>query len=118
MDCITPSNAVPIPKGESLDIYQLFEKLKDVNLEELYGKELPSMSNIFDGFDDVYWEQPSQILPSADLEWIKTQMSSGKETKQTKPVPRQKKTERKIEKPIVRKERTAPIIQYTCEEVL
>ncbi|KAJ3326030.1 DNA-directed DNA polymerase gamma mip1 [Boothiomyces sp. JEL0866] len=44
MDCVTPSNPNPIPPGESLDIYQLVEKIfKSEQDDDLYGSELESL---------------------------------------------------------------------------
>lgn len=34
MDCITPSNPVPIPHGESIDIFQLLDKGEEAKLDE------------------------------------------------------------------------------------
>jgi hypothetical protein len=74
MDCITPSNQNPIPNGESIDIYQLLEKLRIKNFDQLYGGELETMKCV--EFDQASWEETSQILRKGDSKWIKKQMAN------------------------------------------
>ncbi|KAJ3314155.1 DNA-directed DNA polymerase gamma mip1 [Boothiomyces sp. JEL0838] len=61
MDCVTPSNPTPIPPGESLDIYQLLDKVfgKDKQAD-IYGKELDSVLE-YNG------KQLKDILPNAEV---------------------------------------------------
>lgn len=61
MDCVTPSNPTPIPPGESLDIYQLLDKVfgKDKQAD-IYGKELDSVLE-YNG------KQLKDVLPKAEV---------------------------------------------------
>ena len=50
MDCVTPSNPVPISPGEAIDIYKLAEKLEDWKRTHsrvsVFGEELSSVQNM------------------------------------------------------------------------
>lgn len=49
MDCITPSNPIPIPHGESIDIFQLLDKGEEAKLDESIVPEpdyAPQLDNI------------------------------------------------------------------------
>ena len=46
MKCITPSNDVPIPNGESLNVYQLIEKLGEQKIEFSVDKVMNFINNL------------------------------------------------------------------------
>ncbi|KAI8892837.1 DNA polymerase family A-domain-containing protein [Globomyces pollinis-pini] len=46
MDCITPSNPEKIPEGRSESIYDTLNHFKNINLHQVYGKELSSINMI------------------------------------------------------------------------
>jgi hypothetical protein len=131
MDCVTPSNPNPIPSGESLDIYQLLEKL-DIDIEAAVQSAFPPEINDITGFDQEYWERPSQLLPGPNIEWIENQLSKSSASKKQKSAPiareKEKMTRKKVSKvkeiPIKESSQTAPITRppetrtkYTCDEI-
>jgi DNA polymerase gamma 1 len=83
MDCITPSNSIPIPHGTSLDILQLISKIQDKygkSIDELLGEELPSVARILDGISDDQIEftklkEPILHPYPHELEFIQAQLA-------------------------------------------
>jgi hypothetical protein len=59
MECVTPSNSVPLSLGESADIYQILSKLKSEygeNLDTILGEELESMKKCIKNPDVVNYD--------------------------------------------------------------
>ncbi|TPX33040.1 DNA-directed DNA polymerase [Synchytrium microbalum] len=77
MDGITPSNDTPIPKGESVTIYQLVDKLAMTNLPDVLGDELESVALIR---DQIVKETTSPfykpVVKSSPSWWLESQMAA------------------------------------------
>jgi hypothetical protein len=76
LDCITPTNSVPIPPGESQDIHQTIQSVFGDNLEHnIYGDELPGIENYIEDSEDE-WTSKSSVLAPVTTDWIQNQMSA------------------------------------------
>jgi DNA polymerase gamma 1 len=75
MDCVTPSNPTPIPRGISLDITKILELVKDP--KSLYGSELKSIGGgAVVGKDEEEHLHFTELSSSA---FIKAQMAKSPE---------------------------------------
>jgi hypothetical protein len=135
MDCVTPSNPTPIAPGESLDIYQLLEKI-DIDVDRVVGDASSAGLLDLDGFDQEYWESPSQVLPGPNIEWIQNQLSRSSSSKKTRTPKGQEETTKKkvsnsidnqhtkailtmkiVPKTTVPRPNETPHPKYTCDEI-
>ncbi|TPX41221.1 DNA-directed DNA polymerase, partial [Synchytrium endobioticum] len=96
MACITPSNDVTEPKGESVNVYQLIDRLALTNLPQILGDELESVADIRDqlisneavsnnseskssesSLINAFYR--SEVATSSPRWWLKVQMTTSKD---------------------------------------
>lgn len=91
VDCITPSHHIPIPHGESLDIYQLLSR-SDARL-------VSTSDNISSARPKSRYEPRKRVLEGSrpELEFLDAQITlverrpSSKKSRSTNPIPRRNK---------------------------
>jgi hypothetical protein len=81
MECITPSNPIPIPAGETQDIFQTVKlNFNDNFFKDIYCKELPSILKLSKEIKcGDKWERKSDALESVSLSFLSDQLSNSEE---------------------------------------